>query len=173
MADNERKLPSPKAFAAAAAILAIVAALLAWGISSGGREAGASVSAMPGMSREEIQQALDEQVRESMMTVAVSPVVVLEDDGSLSLHVINSAENDMDQRFTVKQDGEVLYESGRFESGTQVDSCKARGARPGEATVEVQGVDPASGADKGSPAAVQVEIVEKDGAEAPSSEAGA
>lgn len=64
------------ALVAASAVLAAAACLLLWGIMSGGREAGTSVSAMPGMSMEEIQASLDEQVREPMMTVAVSPVPV-------------------------------------------------------------------------------------------------
>ncbi len=147
---------------AGAIAFALAACLLLAGMMLGGREGGATVSTMPGMTTEEIQAELDRQVAESMMTVAVSPVVVLEDDGSLSLHVINSEDNDMDQRFTVVQGGDVLYESARIAPGTQIDSCDAKGAEPGEASVEVQGVDPATGADKGSPAAVQVQIVEAD-----------
>lgn len=115
-----------------------------------------------GMSREEIQDELDEIVEENMMTVSVSAQPVL-DGETVFVNVINDESNTFDQRFTLiqEQDGveEALYESGVITPGETVESCEAPGIESGTAYVEVQAV--VDGEDHGSPTRVEVQIVEE------------
>ena len=43
------------------------------------------------------------------MTVAVSPICTLQEDGTLSLRVINDEDNRLAQSFTISQDGETIH----------------------------------------------------------------
>lgn len=157
---HRRTSGKARALALGAAALALAAiALTAWMLTPRGSETGgATVSTFERMGPESIQAELDRQVRASMMTVAVSPVCTLQEDGTLSLHVLNDEENTLAQSFTVSQGDAVLYESGRIDPGEEVSSCRPEGIVEGDALITVQGLDPATGAPSGSPAAVEVAV---------------
>ena len=155
--------PKARAIAAALAALACVFALAFWLLPvmpRGMAEGGATVSDYAGMTREEIQEELDRQVAESMMTVTVSPRALVHGDGRVELVLANDAQNEMHQRFAVVQDGVAVYESGVVASGQGLSLLEARGLAPGRATVSVQGVDPETGKDAGSAANVEIEVVQ-------------
>lgn len=166
MRRNHRPQPHRRvataALAGLALLLACAALLLAWAWLAPGQASSTTVSSMPGRSREDIQVELDRQVAQSMMTVSVSPTVVLEDDQTLSLHVVNAPDNSVDQTFLIEQGDRVLFRSDPISPGSQVDSCSAPGIEPGKARIMVQGADPETGAAKGSPAGVEVTVAERD-----------
>ena len=138
-----------------AAVLAAAAAALAiWSLLPRAGDPGATVSTYQGSDIMSIQAELDRQVKESMMTVAVSPICTLQEDGTLSLRVING----LAQSFTISQDGETIHESGRIDPGQEVTSCAAEGAVAGAALITVQGLDPETGEPSGSPSSVEVQI---------------
>ena len=129
-----------------AAVLAAAAAALAiWSLLPRAGDPGATVSTYQGSDIMSIQAELDRQVKESMMTVAVSPICTLQEDGTLSLRVINDEDNRLAQSFTISQDGETIHESGRIDPGQEVTSCAAEGAVAGAALITVQGLDPETG----------------------------
>lgn len=142
-----------------AAVLAAAAAALAiWSLLPRAGDPGATVSTYQGSDIMSIQAELDRQVKESMMTVAVSPICTLQEDGTLSLRVINDEDNRLAQSFTISQDGETIHESGRIDPGQEVTSCAAEGAVAGAALITVQGLDPETGEPSGSPSSVEVQI---------------
>lgn len=151
------------ALVGAALLAAAAAALAIWSLLPRAGDPGATVSTYEGSDIMSIQAELDRQVKESMMTVAVSPVCTLQSDGTLSLRVINDAENRLAQSFTLSQNGETIHSSGRIDPGQEITSCPAEGAVPGEAVITVQGLDPDTGEPSGSPSSVKVQInAEKD-----------
>lgn len=160
--NNSRQKPSlmKPALLGAALLAAIGIALLAWSLlSNDDVTASATVSTYEPIDMESIQAELDRQVRESMMTVAVSPVCELFEDGTLGLRVLNDESNKLAQSFTVEQDGQTLFESTAMQPGEEITSCAPNGIQLGDALITVQGLDPASGEPTGSPAAVEVDII--------------
>lgn len=144
----------------AALLAAVAVALFVWGmLPDDDATASATVSTYEPIDMESIQAELDRQVRESMMTVAVSPVCELSDDGTLSLRVLNDESNKLAQSFTLQQEGAVLFRSEPMKPGEEITSCKPDGIRTGDALITVQGIDPASNEPSGSPAAVEVSII--------------
>ncbi len=142
-----------------AAILAAAAAALAiWSLAPRTGDPGATISTYQGSDIMSIQAELDRQVRDSMMTVAVSPICTLNADGTLSLRVVNNADNRLAQSFSISQDGRTIYQSGRIDPGQEITACEADEAVPGEALITVQGLDPESGEPSGSPSSVEVQI---------------
>lgn len=149
------------------AVVGVLLAVIAYGriqtAAAEARDAGATVSTYEGMTRDEIQAALNTQTAESMMTISISSRPTISGD-EVAVNVINDEENTFDQRFTLiqEQDGEevVLYESGVIAPGEAVESCAAAGAQAGEAIVEVQAVE--DGEDHGNPTRVEVTLVEAD-----------
>ena len=146
----------------AALAATIAAGSAAWSIMapSWNPDAQAEEASGRARTREEIQAELDEIVRDNMMTVSVSPTPQL-DGASLRVNVINDESNSFPQRFEVIQDGETLYRSGAIEPGERVEACEVEGAQPGSATIQVQALDAKTLKDHGSPANVNVRVLEK------------
>lgn len=115
--------------------------------------------AQEGKTREEIQAELDQEVVNNMMTVSVLPSPRLASSGLLTVGFENDRDNKFDQRFTLSQGEDVLYESQAIGPGERIDAVRVDGVGEGEAVVEIQAVDPDSGDDHGSPTAVQVNVV--------------
>lgn len=142
-----------------AALLLAAAALTLWMVLPRPSEAGgATIASYEEMDIDAIQDELNRQVRASMMTVAVSPVCTLQEDGTLSLHIVNDEGNTLAQSFTISQDDTVLFESGRMEPGEEISSCRPEGIVEGSALITVQGLDRETGSPTGSPAAVEVSV---------------
>lgn len=160
--DRSHRKPGGKATALAlgsAALLLAAAALTLWMILPRPSEAGgATIASYEEMDIDAIQDELDKQVRASMMTVAVSPVCTLQEDGTLSLRVVNDEDNTLAQSFTISQNDVVIFESGRVEPGEEVSSCTPEGIVEGSALITVQGLDRETGSPSGSPAAVEVSV---------------
>lgn len=129
--------------------------------------------AQEGKSREEIQAELDQEVVNNMMTVSVLPSPRLASSGLLTVGFENDRDNKFDQRFTLSQGEDVLYESQAIGPGERIDAVRVDGVGEGEAVVEIQAVDPDSGDDHGSPTAVQVNVVKDPGEASTAEEAGA
>ena len=113
--------------------------------------------AQEGKTREEIQAELDQEVVNNMLTVGFE----------------NDRDNKFDQRFTLSQGEDVLYESQAIGPGERIDAVRVDGVGEGEAVVEIQAVDPDSGDDHGSPTAVQVNVVKDPGEASTDEKAGA
>lgn len=114
--------------------------------------------AQEGKTREEIQAELNQEVADNMMTVSVLPSPRLSSSGMLTVGFENDKSNKFNQRFTLSQGDEIVYESQAIRPGERIDAVRVDGVREGVATVEVQAVDPDSGDDHGSPTAVQVSV---------------
>lgn len=117
-------------------------------------------SAHEGKTRAELQAELDQEVQDNMMTVSVLPSPRLSASGMLEVGFENDAENKFSQRFTLSQDGVELYRSDPLEPGRRIESIRPKGVSKGKATVEVQAIDQQSGADHGSPTAIEVNVVD-------------
>ena len=117
-------------------------------------------SAREGKSRAELQAELDQEVQDNMMTVSVLPSPRLSTSGMLEVGFENDAENKFSQRFTLSQDGVELYRSDPLEPGRRIESIRPKGVSTGKATVEVQAIDQQSGADHGSPTAIEVNVID-------------
>lgn len=136
--------------------------LVVWRLIGTGASDGAIIgAAQDGKSREEIQEQLNREVEENMMTVSILPSPRLAASGMLEVGFENDAANKFGQRFTLVQGGKTIYESKPIEPGQRIDAVRPDGIALGSATVEVQAVDAESGADHGSPTAVQVNVVSK------------
>ena len=116
-------------------------------------------AAREGKSRAELQAELDQEVQDNMMTVSVLPSPRLSSSGLLEVGFENDAENKFSQRFTLTQDGVEIYRSDPLEPGERIDSIRLKDVATGKAMVEVQAVDQESGADHGSPTAIEVNVV--------------
>lgn len=117
-------------------------------------------AAREGKSRAELQAELDQEVQDNMMTVSVLPSPRLSSSGLLEVGFENDAENKFSQRFTLTQDGVEIYRSDPLEPGKRIDSIRLKDVATGKAMVEVQAVDQESGADHGSPTAIEVNVIE-------------
>lgn len=106
-----------------------------------------------------VRARLDQQVRESMMTVTVSPVCVIKENGTLDAHLVNAPDNAMPQSFTITQDDQEVYRSTPIDPGREIERIEADRFREGPALITVQGHDPKTGDPKGSPSSVEVRIV--------------
>lgn len=126
-----------------------------------GVEGGATVTKYDGKSREEIQKAIDEATANSRMTISVNSQAQLK-DGRVRVNVINDEGNRFYQSFKLEQDGKVLYESKNIEQGKTVEWVDAPDAKPGKATITIQGHDPESGKASGNPQSVKIRIVSSD-----------
>lgn len=126
-----------------------------------GVEGGATVTKYDGKSREEIQKAIDEATANSRMTISVNAQAQLK-DGKVRVNVINDENNRFYQSFKLEQDGKVLYKSKSIEQGKTVEWVDAPDAKPGEATITIQGHDPESGKASGNPQSVKIQIVNAD-----------
>ncbi len=116
-------------------------------------------AAREGKSRAELQAELDQEVQDNMMTVSVLPSPRLSSSGLLEVGFENDAENKFSQRFTLTQDGVEIYRSDPLEPGKRIDSIRLKDVATGKAMVEVQAVDQESGADRGSPTVIEVNVV--------------
>ena len=151
----------------AKAILVILVALLLLGAGAVAyktyfepkEDAGATITSFEGMSAEEIQAELNRRAEESRMTISVAAKPELQ-DGKVHVNVINEEDSRFDQRFTLEQDGKLLYGSGIIKAGKTVEWVEAEGAHAGEATITITAVDKESGKPSGNPQAVTVQIVE-------------
>lgn len=126
-----------------------------------GVEGGATVTKYDGKSREEIQKAIDDATANSRMTISVNAQAQLK-DGKVRVNVINDENNRFCQSFKLEQDGKVLYKSKSIEQGKTVEWVDAPDAKPGEATITIQGHDPESGKASGNPQSVKIQIVDAD-----------
>lgn len=117
-------------------------------------------TAREGKSRAELQAELDQEVQDNMMTVSVLPSPRLSSTGMLEVGFENDADNKFAQRFTLTQDGSEIYRSDAIEPGQRIDEARVKDAKCGAATVRVQAVDPDTGADHGSPTAIEVNVVD-------------
>ena len=126
-----------------------------------GVEGGATVTKYDGKSREEIQKAIDDATAKSRMTISVNAQAQLK-DGKVRVNVINDEDNRFYQSFKLEQDGKVLYKSKNIEQGKTVEWIDAPDAKPGEATITIQGHDPESGKASGNPQSVKIQIVDAD-----------
>ena len=144
---------------AACAVLALFGALTL--LEKGTQpDAGATVSDYQGMTRDEIQAELDRTVRENMMTISVAARATVDSNDIVRINAVNDKDNKFSQRFSLIQDGQVVYESGAVEPGQTIESCHAEGIRAGEAFIEIQAVDTESRKDHGNPTRVKVEVIE-------------
>lgn len=126
-----------------------------------GVEGGATVTKYDGKSREEIQKAIDDATANSRMTISVNAQAQLK-DGKVRVNVINDENNRFYQSFKLEQDGKILYKSKSIEQGKTVEWVDAPDAKPGEATITIQGHDPESGKASGNPQSVKIQIVNAD-----------
>lgn len=126
-----------------------------------GVEGGATVTKYDGKSREEIQKTIDDATANSRMTISVNAQAQLK-DGKVRVNVINDENNRFYQSFKLEQDGKVLYKSKSIEQGKTVEWVDAPDAKPGEATITIQGHDPESGKASGNPQSVKIQIVDAD-----------
>lgn len=126
-----------------------------------GVEGGATVTKYDGKSREEIQKAIDDATANSRMTISVNAQAQLK-DGKVRVNVINDENNRFYQSFKLEQDGKVLYKSKSIEQGKTVEWVDAPDAKPGEATITIQGHDQESGKASGNPQSVKIQIVDAD-----------
>lgn len=111
-----------------------------------------------GKTTKEIQAELDKIAEKSRMTISVAPTVTLK-NGKARVNVINVKDNRFDQKFTLKQDGTVVYRSGVIKRGHKVEWCKADGLKEGTATLTVQAVNRKTGKASGNPQSVDVKVV--------------
>lgn len=142
-------------------VLALGLGALSWAVWSGaGRTMGATVTtAEEGMTRDEIQALLDEEVRANMMTVSVLPTMRLDPSThELAVGAENVSDNRFYQRFTLTQGSRTLWTSGAVPPGERIESVVAPLAEEGEARMEVQALDPETKGDHGSPTAIEVSI---------------
>ena len=95
------------------------------------------------------------------MTISVNAQAQLK-DGKVRVNVINDEDNRFYQSFKLEQDGKVLYKSKSIEQGKTVEWVDAPDAKPGEATITIQGHDPESGKSSGNPQSVKIQIVDAD-----------
>ena len=148
-------------FTAPVALIGVLA--YAWMLSTSGfgLDGGASILGSDGQTREQIQDYLDKSARDNMLTISVAARAELSDDGRLRINAENAASNRFAQRYTVLQNGAVLYASDAVTPGKEIEYCQADGAVPGDAVVEVQALDPETLTDHGSPMNISVAIVEK------------
>ena len=150
----------------ALAVLLIVAGVVTgglylWSLRGVGVDPGTTIAASKeGMSEEEIQEMLNRQMEESMMSVSIATSVKLH-DGKLYIYATNSADNKVAQVFTVIQDGKQLVQSGAVMPGKKLDSVDAKGAKAGKATIRVQAVEADSLDAYGNPSEFSVDIVEE------------
>ncbi len=160
--DGERHPRGKRTWAVLAGLLVLVlgiggaALLLLGGSDLTGTILGA---AREGKSRAELQAELDQEVQDNMMTVSVLPSPRLSSNGMLEVGFENDAENKFSQRFTLTQDGVEIYRSDPLEPGKRIDSIRLKDVATGKAMVEVQAVDQESGADHGSPTAIEVNVI--------------
>lgn len=103
----------------------------------GAKDGGATITqASLKESEEEVRARLNQQVKDSMMTLSVSSKCEIK-DGRVKVNVINAESNTLDQSFELMQNGQVLYSSGLISPGESVVWCDAPAAAPGEATVTI------------------------------------
>lgn len=165
-ADRSARSKRPLRMAGALALVALAVAGVAVGFHAlGGNDlAGAILGrAQEGKTREEIQAELNEEVMGNMMTVSILPSPRLDTTGRLTVGFENDKSNKFDQRFTLSQGDDVIYESAPIAPGERIDAVRVDGVQMGTATVEVQAVDSSTGDDHGSPTAVQVSVIEDTG----------
>ncbi len=96
--------------------------------------------AQEGKTREQIQAELNQEVEDNMMTVSVLPSPRLSSSGVLTVGFENDRSNKFNQRFTLTQGDEVIYESQAIEPGERIDAVRVDDVREGEAVIEVQAV---------------------------------
>ena len=103
---------------------------------------------------------LDRQTDASRITVSIRPVEKLDADGTLHMNfAVVEPNNGLSERLEIEQDGRAIYRSGVVPPGNVIREGKAIGAHAGAATATVYAVDQ-TGADRGNPVSVEVEIVE-------------
>lgn len=152
----------PVIIAAVLVIAAVGLGAVAWSLWAGsGMSMGTTIAAAEdGLTRDEIQAQLDEEVRANMMTVSVMPTMRLDPKTyELGVGAENVDENRFPQRFTLTQGSKTLWTSGVVMPGERIESVVAPLAEEGDARVEVQALDPETSAKHGSPTAVEVSIV--------------
>lgn len=139
----------------------VLGGLYLWSLRGVGVDPGTTIAASSeGMSDEEIQEMLNRQMEESMMSVSIATKVKLH-DGKLYIYATNSEDNKVAQVFTVLQDGKQVVQSGAVMPGKKLDTVDAKGAKAGEATIRVQAVEKDSLDAYGNPSEFTVDIVEE------------
>ena len=121
-------------------------------------DAGSTVTSTNGRSVEEIKADLNEQVKDSMMTISVSSKCKIQ-DGNVRVNVVNVSDNKFDQSFELIQNDKVLYSSGLIHPGDTVEWCNAPDAVAGDAIITVSAHNSGDTNTSGNPQSAQVKLV--------------
>ncbi len=117
-------------------VVAVVAGVVAYN-NSGGQQGGdpfanwydngAKQGQFEGKSQEEIQKALNEEVKKGMMNISIAAVITFPDGNSEGeARIENIASNPMDQKVTItlEDTGETVYESGALAPDQHIQTIK-------------------------------------------------
>lgn len=155
---TDRKERSKRRILGFVAVAALIAAIGVAGFNAlrGRNSGGATLGGYDDMSREEIQDELDRQVEESMMTISLDMTPTLSADGTkLGVRVANVDENRFDQLIEVEQGGEVVGSHKGLKPGEKLDEIEVSGMEAGPAVVTVSALD-ADGGVHGNPSQFEV-----------------
>lgn len=132
--------------------------VLLWQYFHPASDGGATITTISNKTTEEIQADLDQQVKDSMMTISVSTKCKIE-DGRVRVNVINAEKNKFDQSFELIQNDKVLYKSGLISPGQTVEWCDAKDAVEGDATITVYAHKTGEANTTGNPQSAAVSLV--------------
>ena len=121
---------------------------------------GTTIGGYEGMTRDEIQEALNRTVEENMMTVSIASTATINEDGSVRVNLVNPEDNAFYQQYSIIQDEEVLYTSEPLAPGRKIETCEIDGLEPGEASIEIQAVTEDTNEAHGSPTRVNITVNE-------------
>lgn len=153
--DNRRKRNT--LIAAVVILLLLCGILVAHYINGRDNKGGATLGNYEGMTREEIQAELDQQVRDSMMTISLDVTPTLSEDGTkLAVRVANVEKNRFDQMVEVEQGGKVIGSYKGLKPGEKLDEIDVNGAKEGKATVTISAMK--DGKASGNPSGFEVTI---------------
>ena len=153
-----------------ALIVAGVCLLLVCGIagflllSSGNSGSGATVGSYDSMSKEEIQAQLDQQARDSMMTISLDMTPTVSENGAkLAVHVENVPENRFSQVVEVSQGGKTIGSYKGLKPGEKLDEIDVENCTTGAAVVTISAMDDKTDEASGNPSSFQVDVVADQG----------
>jgi hypothetical protein len=127
-------------------------------------DGGMTIGSYEGKSQEDIEAALNAQVKEGEMNITCAPVINVDSSTrQADIRMENIEANHVDQKFTItSEDGTVLYQSGAVSPGNHIqtvtlDSVPSAGTH--NVTVTFQGYDRDTHKAKGGTAAFSVQLV--------------
>lgn len=136
-----------------------IVGVFVWQHFNSGHDVGATVTTTNGRSVEEIKAELNEQVKDSMMTISVASKCRIV-DGKVRVNVVNADDNKYDQSFELVQNDKVIYSSGLIRPGESVEWCDAPDAVAGDAIITISAHNSGETKTSGNPQSAQVKLVE-------------